>query len=151
MRKYILLGGALLMGVLASPGYCATIILTFTDTPPGPDTITYTQPANSGGINNVPLLSFTNLPFNTVNISGDTIAADNGNFSFTSTGSGFSFVVPGGPLANTGTFTTSSGTLITANSLTVTSYTTNSPANIEAGFSNPSSVAVNASLPAENR
>ena len=148
MKKYILSGAAtLLLSALATPGYCTTIVLTFTDTTPGPGTITYTPPANSGGINNVPLLSFTGIPFDTVNVSG---GADAGTYSFTSSGSGFSFVTPTGPLTESGSFTTAagtaSGTLITANGLTVTSYSTNSLANIEVGFSSPSSVSINSAL-----
>jgi hypothetical protein len=143
MKKYIVSGAALLLGALASPAYCTTVILAFSyiPTPPGTGTITYT-PSGSAGINPATLNSFTGIPFDNVMISGDPIAGDNssGGFAFTSSGSAFAFTPSSGPLTNSGSFTTASGTasgsLFSLTGLSYTAYTTNSLSNIEVGFSN---------------
>jgi len=142
MKKYIFSGAALLLGALASPAYCITINLAFSyiPTPPGTGTITYTPPAMSGGINNVPLITFTNIPFDSVTVSGDTaVMADNGTFSFTSSGTAFAATPGTNPgmtsLTNTGSFLTASGPLFSISGLSYTAYTTNSLSNVEVGFS----------------
>jgi hypothetical protein len=71
-------------------------------------------------INPISLSTFTNIPFNNVVVSGDTIApSDNGTFTFASTGSGYSFNTSTGVVTNAGTVTiganTASGALVTIN------------------------------------
>jgi hypothetical protein len=151
MKKYIISGAALLLGVLASPGYCTTIILTFSyvPTPPGTGTITYST-TGSAGITPATLDSFANIPFNTVNVDS---GPDVGTYAFSSSGTAFDFATGGGvfngtvgtgPLTNTGSFfgTTSPSptpVMINLSNVIVTAYTTNSLANIEVGFSDSSS------------
>jgi hypothetical protein len=159
MKKYIVSGAALLLGALASPAYCTTVILAFSyiPTPPGTGTITYT-PTGSAGVNPATLDSFLNIPFNSVTASGGIFGAGT-TYTFTSSGTAFDFVgavasgaVGAGPLTNTGSFTTpdgtATGTLVSLTGDTVTAYTTNSLANIEVGFSNNTGGTINASLEA---
>jgi hypothetical protein len=85
-------------------------------------------------------VTFTNIPFNTVVVAGDPIAALNGTYVFTSSGSGYSFDTGTHTLTNTGSFTlggnTASGQLITMTNPSVLAYTTNGDIDAEVGFSN---------------
>jgi hypothetical protein len=150
MKKYIVSGAALLLGALASPAYCTTIVLSFSyiPTPSGAGTITYT-PTGSAGINPATINSFLNIPFDSVTVSG---GADAGTYSFTSSGTAFAFTPATGPLTNTGSFTTAggtaSGTLLSLTGVTYSAYTTNSLSNIEVGFTGNTGGTINSSLEA---